>query len=428
MNLPQEFLSRMKERLGEEFPAFLQSYQTPPVKAIRVNSLKISREEFQKISPFTLIGNVPWEANGYLIDATKAGSDAYHFAGLYYSQEPSAMFPVSLLEVSEGERVLDLCAAPGGKATQIACALNGKGILIANEHDYTRCRILSENMERLGVRNAAAVNAEPSVLAERFPEYFDKILVDAPCSGEGMFRKDPFAAEQWSPALVRGCAYKQKEILTCAARTLRKGGRLVYSTCTFSAEENEGQIESFIKSHPEFVLLQTRRLYPHEGCGEGQFAALLEKTEGGEGEVKRFPVKRAVQAERAFSDFSEEFLQGDRLEGDITTLSDGRMYLLPADMPVLGVRTLRFGLELGVWDGKTFKPAHALAASIKRSQCNRFLSLSREESEKYLRGETIGTDIPNGWCVVGIERFPLGLGKAVNGIIKNHFPKGLRKR
>lgn len=427
MNLPEEFLTRMQKRLGDGFPAFLRSYGYSACRGIRVNPLKISAQEFLRISPFTL-APVPWEGNGFYIEEEKAGGDVYHFAGLYYCQEPSAMYAAPLLNVHKGERVLDLCAAPGGKTTQLAAALQGEGILVANECVSARAKILLENVERLGVRNCAVTNADAGRLAAALPEYFDKILVDAPCSGEGMFKKEEAAAEEWSAEAVRRCALRQREILENAAAMLAEGGRLVYSTCTFSDEENEGQIADFLRRHGEFALIEQKTLFPHEIKGEGHFAALLEKRGGGRCGAKPFPVRRDRAAENAYRAFAKDFFaDGSGFSGEITTLPDGRMLLLPPGLPALPVRVLRAGIELGEWDGKNFKPAHALAVCLKREQAARFVSLTREQSERYLRGETLSVSADNGWCAVGVERYPLGLGKAVNGTLKNHYPKGLRK-
>ena len=257
--LPQAFINRMKERLGEKFPAFLQSYENPPYKGLRVNTLKISKEEFLKISPFVL-EQIAWAENGFYITEEKAGGDVYHFAGLYYLQEPSAMCAVPLLDVRPGDRVLDLCAAPGGKTTQIASAMQGEGVLITNEIDIARAKILSQNVERMGIRNSAVLCHSPQQLAERFTSFFDKILVDAPCSGEGLFKKESNAIPEWSENNVKRCALRQKGILDCAAEMLAGGRRMVYSTCTFAEEEDEWQIEDFLKRHPEVELLEIQKL------------------------------------------------------------------------------------------------------------------------------------------------------------------------
>ncbi len=341
------------------------------------------------------------------------------------------------------KRVLDLCAAPGGKTTHIAAQMGGEGILIANEINFSRAKILSQNVERMGIANCAVTSALPESLSALFPAFFDLVLVDAPCSGEGMFKKEPNAIPEWSEANVAMCAARQKDILDRAAEMTAGGGRLVYSTCTFAEEEDEWQIGSFLERHPEFTLVGQEKLYPHIVRGEGHFCAVLEKEEltscpppasgGGVGEgvrprsaVKQFRVCKNNSAEQAFRRFAEDFF-GEPPSGTLHTLGDGRMYLVPEGMPDLaGVSLLRLGVELGEWDGKLFKPAHALAMAFG-ARAKRKLSLSREESERYLRGEPLQTPLANGWCVVCVEEFPLGLGKCVNGTLKNHLPKGLRK-
>lgn len=427
MTLPEEFIIRMKQRLGDQFPAFLRSYERPPLRGIRVNPLKITREKFAEISPFRL-SPVPWEENGFYIEEEKAGGDVFHFAGLYYCQEPSAMCAAPLLGARPGERVLDLCAAPGGKTTQLAGSMQGEGILVANEYVSSRAAVLSGNVERLGVRNCMVTNSDPQKLAAAFPSYFDKILVDAPCSGEGMFKKEPAAVSEWSLQNVATCAERQVGILDSAAEMLCGGGRLVYSTCTFAEEEDERQAERFLKRHPEFRLLRLEKLYPHEVAGEGHFAAVFEKTEGERTRLRPFPVRREKAALCAYSEFAKDFFADGRgFAGEITTLPDGRMFLVPQGCPAVSLRLLRTGVELGEWDGKTFRPSHALALAVRREETARFLSFTREECEAYLRGETVSCDGTNGWCVVGVEDYPLGIGKIVNGILKNHYPKGLRR-
>lgn len=336
------------------------------------------------------------------------------------------MCAVPLLGVKPNERVLDLCAAPGGKATQIAAAMEGRGVFVANEYEYDRAKILSQNFERLGVKNAVVTCADAARLSEEFESYFDKILVDAPCSGEGMFKKEENAVPEWSVRNTERCAVRQRMILDEAAKMLAAGGRLVYSTCTFAEEEDERQTESFLRRHPGFHLLSEEKLYPHRVRGEGHYAALLEKTEGDRREKKPFPVRRDQRALAAFSDFAADFFRSVP-KGEITTLSDGRMFLLPALAPATGARILRAGVELGSFDGKIFKPAHALAMSMRSGEAARVLSLGAEETEAYLRGETLSADAENGWCLAGVDGYPLGLAKAINGTLKNHLPKGLRR-
>ncbi len=433
MKLPEEFLKRMEERLGKEFPAFLRSYDRAPYKGLRVNTLKTGLEEFLENAPFPLGEQVIFsegeDITGFYHNEEKAGAYPEHFAGLYYLQEPSAMCVGEFTAPCKKERVLDLCAAPGGKTVQLAVQMEGDGILISNEIDAGRAKILSQNVERMGIKNCAVTNATPAQIAERFPAYFDLVLVDAPCSGEGMFLKEPNAVPEWSEANVHRCAARQKEILDCAARMVANGGFLVYSTCTFSGEEDEEQARAFLKRHPEFAMdgkFDEYKIYPHKFKGEGHYCARLIKTGGERKGAKPFPVKRNALANRAFAEFAREFFAVPPA-GEITTLDDGRMFLVPAGMPALGVRTLRLGVELGEWDGKTFKPAHALAMSLKQEECNNFVPLSRGQAVRYLRGETLECENKNGWCVAGLGKFPLGLGKIVNGVMKNHLPKGLRK-
>jgi len=422
MHLPEEFLKRMQERLGGEYPAFLRSMEEAPKKGVRVNSLKLSREEFTELSPFSL-APVPWDKDGFYVSAEKAGAHVFHFAGLYYSQEPSAMSAAPLLEVKRGERVLDLCAAPGGKSAQLGEALQGEGILVSNEYEYSRAKILSQNIERLGIRNALVTSASSQAVAEAFPSYFDKVLVDAPCSGEGMFRKNPLAADEWSEGNVAMCAARQREILGNAAGAVCGGGLLLYSTCTFSEEEDEWQTKEFLATHREFRLLYEHKIYPHRENGEGHYTALFRREDGSRLELK---TEKPEKPNPAFEAFQKDFFVSP-IDGKIRE-REGRLYLVPEEFPRVNLPCLRMGVELGTVEGKIFKPAHALAMALKREEVKRFVSLDIEGSERYLRGETLQTDLPDGWCIVGVGKYPLGLGKIVHGTVKNHYPKGLRKR
>ena len=454
MKLPEKFLERMQKRLGKEYPAFLSSYENPPYKGLRINTLKIGVEEFLQNAPFPLGEQVDWEWTGFYHTQEKAGAFLEHFAGLYYLQEPSAMSVGEMTNGCKKERVLDLCAAPGGKTTLVAAQMAGDGILIANEIDKGRAKILSQNVERMGIQNCAVVSSTPERLAQQFVAYFDLILVDAPCSGEGMFKKEPNAIPEWSEENVRRCAERQRDILDCAAKMLAGGGTIIYSTCTFAEEEDEWQIEDFLKRHPEFFLYEDGmdKLYPHEVKGEGHFVAALKKSEGEQRSIKPYPVRRNMAANKAFKMFAQDFLtesafsvisprpfkwqdlgrhehevRSSAVEKSLTTLADGRMFLLPPPMPAIDAYILRLGVELGEFDGRAFKPAHALAMSLKREQVKRFIELSPQDCERYLAGETLAREIENGWCVVGFKDYPLGLCKAVNGVLKNHLPKGLRK-
>ncbi len=414
----------MQKRLGERFPAFLHAMEDPPCKGVRTNPLKLTAAQLSQILP---VGDgVPWEKNGFYCDLEKVGSLPAHHAGLFYSQEPSAMCAAPLLGAQAGERVLDLCAAPGGKTTQLAGAMGGEGVLVANEYVYDRARILSQNVERLGVSNCAVISTDTASLAAGLPAYFDKVLVDAPCSGEGMFRKDANAVAEWSEENVARCIARQSAILDDAAALLAGGGTLVYSTCTFEYGENEGQIRAFLARHPEFTLVEEHLLLPHEVRGEGHYAAKLVKEEGARHDAPAFPQTRDRAAERAWQDFAADFFLSPPT-GNVTTLSDGRIYLLPAGLPALSGRVLRAGIELGRFDGKRFTPAHALTMSAKAENVRRTASLTDEACAHWLRGETLASSMPEGWGVATWRGYPVGLAKSVGGTLKNHYPKGLRR-
>ena len=422
MNLPQEFLTRMQKRLGTAYPAFLRCYDAPPVRGVRANLLKCSAQAFKDLSPFA-DESVPWAEGGFYTASEKLGHAPAHHAGLFYVQEPSAMCAAPLLDAKPGERVLDLCAAPGGKTTQLAAAMRGEGVLIANEYVYDRARTLSQNVERLGVQNCAVISADTAALAKKLPAYFDKILVDAPCSGEGMFRKDAGAIAEWNEENVERCISRQREILDNAAEMLAGGGSLVYSTCTFEAGENEEQIAQFLARHSDFVLKEQHLLLPHEVRGEGHFAALLQKTQGDRLDVPVFPHACNRAAERAWTEFAQEFFLKVP-EGTLTAAGE-RLYLLPQGLPALAGNVLRAGLELGSFDGKRFTPAHALAMAAKREDVRLTFALSDEECVRWLRGETLPCE-GKGWGIVTWRSYPMGLCKAAGGTLKNHYPKGLR--
>ncbi len=422
MNLPQEFLTRMQKRLGTAYPAFLRCYDAPSVRGVRTNLLKCSAQTFKDLSPFA-DESVPWAEGGFYTASEKLGHMPAHHAGLFYVQEPSAMCAAPLLAAKPGERVLDLCAAPGGKTTQLAAAMRGEGVLIANEYVYDRARILSQNVERLGVKNCTVISADTAALAKKLPAYFDKILVDAPCSGEGMFRKDAGAIAEWSEENVERCIARQREILDNAAETLAGGGSLVYSTCTFEAGENEEQIAQFLARHPDFVLKEQHLLLPHEVRGEGHFAALLQKTQGDRLGAPAFPHTCPRAAERAWTEFAQEFFLKVP-EGTLTAAGE-RLYLLPQGLPALAGNVLRTGLELGSFDGKRFTPAHALAMAAKEGDVRLCIPLSDADCVRWLRGETLPCE-GKGWGIVTWRSYPMGLCKAAGGTLKNHYPKGLR--
>ncbi|MBE5868822.1 MAG: NOL1/NOP2/sun family putative RNA methylase [Lachnospiraceae bacterium] len=463
--LPEQFLERMKRMLGDEYPAFLQSFEEEPYRALRVNTGKVSVEEFLKKSPFSL-HPVPWTENGFYYEQDAGpGKHPFHEAGAYYIQEPSAMAPVSFLDARPGERILDLCAAPGGKTTQIADAMGGEGILISNEIHPARAAILSENVERMGIRGCIVTNETPERLTTVFPSWFDKILVDAPCSGEGMFRKNPEACQEWSLENVKLCATRQDQVLNQAAAMLRSGGRLVYSTCTFAPEEDEGTVSRFLQTHPEFEIVEveapagfeggrpdwtcqpaeglekTLRLMPHKVRGEGHYVAVLQKAgasmQDRENRIrknKKQADKNSPQKEyREFFEFAKEFLQVQQWEGTWVRFGD-HLYLGPEDMPSLqGLKVLRPGLHLGILKKGRFEPSHAFALALRPEEAKSYLDLQPQGDAvgRYLSGQTLIMDdsevLAKGWCLICVGSLSLGWGKLTGDVMKNHYPKGLRK-
>lgn len=485
--LPEKFLERMQNMLGEEYPAFLESLSGKRYRALRLNPLKTRIQEGKEKLPFTL-SPVPWTKNGfYYEEEEQPGKHPYHEAGLYYIQEPSAMAPVPCLmeerasaaaiperqeehvsaaaiperqeEPATPGRILDLCAAPGGKSTQIAEYMRGRGMLITNEIHPQRAKILSENIERMGISNAIVLNETPESLSKRFIAFFDRILVDAPCSGEGMFRKNDNAGEEWSEENVALCAERQDGILDCAATMLKPGGRLVYSTCTFAPAEDEGSVSRFLETHPDFCLEKEERLMPHKIKGEGHFLAVLHR-EGGQlssaataGTEKSLTLKDC----REFLDFAKEALTipaEELTEGKILLRFGEQLYLAPAETPSLrGLKVLRPGLHLGTVKKNRFEPSHALALFLKKEQVVHAVNLACDGTavRKYLEGQTLtigeGCDVemadimtrgsmaaeqaavslPKGWCLVCVDGYSLGWGKAAGAVLKNHYPKGLRK-
>jgi len=450
VNLPREFQERMQHLLRQEYEAFIESYHREQVQALRVNTLKITEEELQAISSFEL-RQIPWVQSGfYYAGQDRPGKHPYHEAGLYYIQEPSAMAVGELADARPGEYVLDLCAAPGGKTTHLAASMQGQGLLVSNEIHPTRAKILASNVERMGFTNTVVTNETPEKLAKYFPGFFDRIVVDAPCSGEGMFRKEAQALEHWSMENVNMCARRQQAILEEAAIMLRPGGTLIYSTCTFAPEENEGSMGRFLEKHPEFSVKKvtayegfapghpewsdahpeirdTFRLWPHKLEGEGHYVAVLQKygeRNPREGLWKLPSADPAVL--KLYEVFVQQNLQGT-LDG-IPILFGEQLYLLPHAIPLKGLKVLRLGLHLGTIKKNRFEPAHALALALRAEEAQRCCNLSIEQAEAYLRGETLNINGEKGWILVLVNGYSLGWGKQSSGILKNHYPKGLRKR
>ena len=458
MKLPAEFLNKMKILLGEtEYAELLESYGKPRHYGLRVNTLKIGVEEFLKISPFKL-EPVPWTSDGfYYPEGENPGKHPYYHAGLYYIQEPSAMLPGFILGASPGERVLDLCAAPGGKTVQIAAAMKNSGIIVANDISPDRVKALVKNIELCGVRNAVVLNETPEKIASRFEGYFDRILVDAPCSGEGMFRKDEDAARSWESYKCETCSGMQKLILQSVDSMLKPGGVLVYSTCTFSPEEDEKIITYFLNLHKDYEIIEiqkkagmepgrpewsdggpelakTARLWPHRVKGEGHFAALLIKKES--------PHVYANNKNKVYNEPEADipaafvnFVRGNlNFEPEGSFMKKGRsLYLLPGKIPSLdGIKVAKFGWFLGEVDGERFEPSHSLAAALSIADIKRDISFGAAsyEVKSYLRGETLileGMEGRKGYTAVCVDGYTLGWAKQTDGMLKNMYPKGWRR-
>jgi NOL1/NOP2/sun family putative RNA methylase len=444
IRLPTAFLEEVRRELTTTYEQFLASYEQPAIKSLRANTQKITTQQLQQLLPFS-VEPVPWCNEGfYYSPASRPGKHVYHAAGLYYIQEASAMAPVEALQPLPGENVLDLCAAPGGKTTQIAAKLQGKGILVANEVDSKRCKALISNLERLGVSNAVVLNEQPQRLSARFTDFFDRILVDAPCSGEGMFRKDPDACSHWSIKNSEKCADLQQMILTEAAKMLKPGGRLVYSTCTFNTRENEQTLELFLQTHPTFSLctlpnhhyfqpglteqtVHAGRLWPHLLRGEGHFVAVLEKSK--DDEPKRIKPAKHQRISKTTAAIVESFFAEWQLdiEGTIVAYGD-HLYVTPFALPSLDkCKVAQPGRYLGEIRKNRFIPSHALAMTLEPSTAPRVQAYTQHDDELYrfLQGETVPTT-EQGWTLVTVDGYPLGWGKGAAGVLKNHYPKWLR--
>lgn len=460
MELPQDFKERIRFQLGDFYTDFLACYEKERVCGLRYNPLKIGNKELkQLLSARDIITEpVPWAEEGmyYPADA-HPGRLPLHEAGAFYIQEPSAMVAVELLDPKPGEVILDLCAAPGGKSTQIAGRMQGEGLLVSNEVIPQRAKTLSRNIERMGIRNAVVLNETPKRLAERFVLFFDRILVDAPCSGEGMFRKDTDARGEWSLQQVQACAIRQREILAQAAAMLKPGGVLVYATCTFAPQENEQMAEWFVQEFPQFSMEKSVQLWPHLARGEGHYAARFQKQGCGFG--LDIPAQAGQDSQKAgsscrgqasgssqkagslcreqagpeFAAFCKETLADRMREWIFAQIDAGRMQqfggqfcLLPPGIHSLaGLKTERAGLQLGCCKKRRFEPSHALAMALHPDEVRQTLEL--EEPESFLRGETVRAAQQTGWTLATVNGCSLGWGKATQGVLKNHYPKGLRR-
>ena len=443
MEFPQGFEEKYRKLLGEDASLFFKSFEKEAKRGFRVNPLKNTLPPSSEGAE-----QVPWSKTGYR--GTIKGVSAEHQAGYVYGQEPSAMFVAEVACPEPGQKVLDLCAAPGGKSTQLAGMLQGEGLLISNEIHPQRARILSENIERFGVTNAIVTNETPQKLALVFPDYFDVILVDAPCSGEGMFRKDPAAMSYWTPDYPIECGIRQHEILEEALKMLAPGGCLIYSTCTFAPEENEQVISDLLKHYPTLKIepielsegmvpgypdwtdgnldvSHTARLFPHLLQGEGHFVAKIRDIRSSES-IKMEKVKSDVLSKEQQKDWDTFWKQTFMKEpSGIKRLKKDRMILVPKDFPSLkNVTVIREGIHAGLFKKNRFEPNHALALALPDSLFCHSLELDEEECRRYFKGETFRTGKDRGWLAVQCKGMTVGWGKEVKGIVKNFYPKGLR--
>lgn len=438
MNLPQEFLCRMEKMIPGEFSNFIACYENPSFRGIRLNTLKSDEHTLLKSTGFRLRES-PFAKDAYYLDTDiRVGKTPAFHAGMFYAQEPSAASAVTLLQVRPGERVLDLCAAPGGKSTQIAAALQGTGLLWSNEIVRSRAHVLLSNMERMGVKNAVVSCEHPQPLCERLQGYFDKVLVDAPCSGEGMFRKEPEALLHWHADYPGQCAARGREILRSAALALRENGELVYSTCTFSPEENEETVKWFLGEYPDFELLECPmdfgrpgmdqigvRIYPMDG-GEGHFAVKLRRKSENPCFVQpHVSLREGAEVAGAKDLYAEIF--SDKPTSSFT-LSGGRFYLLPKDLPrISGLHVLRAGLLFGQMKGRRVEPEHSAFMAHSRDTCRSSLNFMVDDTEllAFLHGEEIDST-GRGYTAVCVNSVVTGFGKSSAGRLKNKYPKGLR--
>lgn len=479
MNLPIEFEKKMKAFLGDEWDDFLYSYDNNRFQALRFNTLKVqSPEERMRILKVLGISSdkrVSWANEAYYFDENvRPGKHPYHEMGLYYIQEPSAMSAAALLAPKPGMRVLDLCAAPGGKSTQLATYLGDSGLLVSNEINTQRSRILSQNIERMGIKNAIVTNEDSFVLASHFPGFFNAIQVDAPCSGEGMFRKLPEAIEQWSPENVAICAARQKEILDNAAVMLKPGGVIVYSTCTFSREENEDVIEYFLERHTDFTLEEMERFWPHKVDGEGHFVAKLvrrgcvnefdagydvcedscnkvedtglkvdRKTKKNKNSKNRKnETKPALTKEnmKLLSEFLDETISEDVaawIKNSRLVMFGEQLYRLPdMEVDIKGLKVQRAGLHIGEFKKQRFEPSHSLALALKLSEAKNVVKLTWDDPQTtgFFNGQSVmlsdeqTAECKKGWALVCVDGYTAGWGKVNGTQVKNHYPKGLRNK
>ena len=437
-NLPAEFLDTLNSLLGEDGRSrYLESLGRDRVYGLRANLLKITPERLHDLMPF-LGKPIPWSRDGFYYSAeNRPAKSVWYHAGLFYAQEPSAMLPAAAAGIEPGHMVLDICAAPGGKTTQAAGYLQGKGLIVSNDISISRCKPLVKNIELSGVTNAIVICEKPERLSKRFAGFFDRILVDAPCSGEGMFRKDPEAISSWSKHKPEACAAIQRGILNKAAEMLKPGGRLAYSTCTFEPCEDEGMIQWFLDTHKGFYIhhlnheemgisgtsIGAGRIWPHLQKGEGHFVCVL----GYEGQS--LPTQNTFSSQRNhgidyFRAFCEEYLTNE-ISGDFAVFGESLYRLPEGSLDLSGIRTVRSGWYLGELKGKRFEPSQAFAMGLSMNDARNVINFdsNSSEAERYLKGESFDVQAGDGWALACVDGYPLGWGKVIGGRMKNKLLK-----
>ncbi len=457
MKLPDSFVNKMKMMLKDEYPKYEESLSHPMYTCLRVNTLKISVEEFLEISPFKLTP-VPWTKNGFYYDASvdTPSKHPFYYAGLYYLQEPSACLPAATLPIEENDKVLDLCAAPGGKSTELATHLGSKGLLVSNDISASRLKALQKNIEVFGIKNSIITCETPESLSSVFKAYFDKILIDAPCSGEGMFRKSGAMITAWEQNGNDKFIAIQRSILKEAVKMLKPGGSILYSTCTFDPGEDEKQVlylkelfpglriepidsyDGFVPGNPEWAeseddsLKNTYHLFPHKIKGEGHFVALLKSYE----ESDRCPTVSdySIKAYKNNIPEIEDFLSHVNIDKDYAyEFRNNKLYMVPKNSPELsGKRIMRRGVYLGELKKNRFEPSQSFAMILGENDFDNKISFSADDPRvyKYLKGETLDlsdySGLNKGWVLILVDKYPLGFGKLTGDTLKNKYLPGWR--
>lgn len=447
--LNNDFINLMKKLPNIDIELFMDSISTDmPCKALRINTIKIGKEKFAEIFKYDTVQS-PYSEDALILTdmAVAYGNHPYHHAGLYYLQEPSAMITAEAIKPFLGDKVLDMCAAPGGKATAVAAMMQDKGVLVANEIVYGRAKVLRSNIERMGIRNCMVTSNTPDELERIMSGYFDTVIVDAPCSGEGMLRKEPAVLDNWSLSNVKSCAQRDLEILKSADKCLKKGGYMAYSTCTLNTIENEEVLDRFLSEHSYEIVKPDEKLrkecksgflgynnalrvFPHQNYGEGHFVCILRKT----GETEEIPLKisspfsSAKEYKNLFENLFSNISTGE-IFGDLATFKDN-IYIINDRFPfVKGLNIVNCGVTAAIIEKNRLTPHHNMITSLKSGEVNNKINYAYDskEIERYLKGEVIvGDYLFEGYGAITVDNYPLGIVKSVGNTLKNHYPKGLR--